>query len=76
MLRDRLLNCEGSRAANSTCVLKSEPGKLDIKRRESGILFISLQVGLMFKLVIMTLLLMLVSIPCHWRRHSENATPA
>ena len=27
--------------SNSTCVLKVEPGKLDIKRREPGILFIS-----------------------------------
>ena len=30
------------------------PGKLDIKRREPGILFISLQVVLLFKLAIMT----------------------
>ena len=28
-----------------TCVLKAEPGKLDIKRRKPGILFICLQVG-------------------------------
>ena len=27
--------------SDSTCVLKAEPGKLDIKRREPGILFIS-----------------------------------
>ena len=26
--------------SDSTCVLKAEPGKLDIKRREAGILFI------------------------------------
>ena len=26
--------------SDSTCVLKAEPGKLDIKRREPGILFI------------------------------------
>ena len=32
-----------------TCILKAEPGKLDIKRREPGILFISLP----FKLAIM-----------------------
>ena len=38
----------------STCVLKAEPGKFDFKRREPGILFISLQVGSLFKLVIMT----------------------
>ena len=30
--------------AMSTCVLKAEPGKLDIKRREPGILFISLPI--------------------------------
>ena len=30
--------------SDSTCVLKAEPGKLDIKRRESGILFISLSI--------------------------------
>ena len=29
-------------AEDSTCVLEAEPGKLDIKRREPGILFISL----------------------------------
>ena len=28
----------------STCILKAEPGKLDIKRREPGILFISLPI--------------------------------
>ena len=28
--------------SDSTCILKAEPGKLDIKRREPGILFISL----------------------------------
>ena len=27
---------------DSTCILDAEPGKLDIKRREPGILFISL----------------------------------
>ena len=27
--------------SNSTCILKAEPGKLDIKRRKPGILFIS-----------------------------------
>ena len=27
--------------SDSTCVLKAEPGKLDIKRREPGIIFIS-----------------------------------
>ena len=28
--------------SDSTCVLEAEPGKLDIKRREPGILFINL----------------------------------
>ena len=37
----------------STCVLKAEPGKLDIKRREPGILFISLSIVSLFKLAIM-----------------------
>ena len=32
----------------------AEPGKLDIKRREPGILFISLPIGSIFKLAIMT----------------------
>ena len=30
--------------SDSTCVLKAKPGKLDIKRREPGILFISLPI--------------------------------
>ena len=38
--------------SNSTCFLIAEPCKLDIKRCEAGILFISL----LFKLEIMTLL--------------------
>ena len=42
--------------SDSTCILKAEPGKLDIKRREPGILFISLNVPIisLFKLTIMT----------------------
>ena len=40
-------------ASDSTCILKAEPGKLDIKRPKLGILFICLQVGSLFKLVIM-----------------------
>ena len=39
--------------SESTCVLEAEPAKLDIKRREPGILFISEQVGSLFKLAIM-----------------------
>ena len=31
--------------SDSTCVLKAEPGKLDIKRHEPGILFISLPIA-------------------------------
>ena len=42
-----------SDSTDSTCVLKIEPGKLDIKRREPGILFISLPIVSLFKLVIM-----------------------
>ena len=34
--------------SDSTCVLEAEPGKLDIKRCEPGIQFISLQVVYMF----------------------------
>ena len=30
--------------SDSTCVLKAEPGKLVIKRREPGIIFISLPI--------------------------------
>ena len=30
--------------SDSTCVRKADPGKLDIKRREPGILFISLPI--------------------------------
>ena len=41
-------------ASDSTCVLKAEPGKLDIKRREPGILFISLSIVSLVKLAIMT----------------------
>ena len=38
---------------DSTCLFEAEPGKLDIKRREPGILFISLPIGSLFKLAIM-----------------------
>ena len=40
--------------SDSTCVLKAEPGKLCIKRREPGILFISLPFVTLFKQAIMT----------------------
>ena len=42
---------------DSTCVLKAEPVKLDIKRRLPGILFISLQVGSLFKLEIIDVII-------------------
>ena len=59
-----MLNCSAS-LAMSTGVLKALPGKLDIKRRKPGILFISLQVDSLFKLVIMMSLLSFVSIQCY-----------
>ena len=37
---ERMLTSPGL-PSDSTCVLKAEPGKLDIERREPGILFIS-----------------------------------
>ena len=40
--------------SDSNCVLKAKPGKLDIKRRKPGILFISLAIVSLFKLAIMT----------------------
>ena len=40
--------------SDQTCILEAESGKLDIKRREPGILFISLSNGSLLKLVIMT----------------------
>ena len=40
--------------SDSTWVLKAEPGNLDIKRQEPGILFISLPIVTFFKLAIMT----------------------
>ena len=48
--------------SDSTCILKAEPGKLDIKICEPGILFISLQADLLLKLAIVTLLSTFVSI--------------
>ena len=48
--------------SDSTCVLKAEPGKLDIKRDDPGILFISLRISSLFKLVIMAQFLIFVLI--------------
>ena len=42
-LWERLLSSRGL-PSDSTCVLKAEPGKLDIKSREPGILFINLPI--------------------------------
>ena len=60
--------------SDSTCVLKAHPGKLDIKRRQPGILFISLPTDLLFKLAIMTLLMIFVAIHRHRQRYSKGAT--
>ena len=40
--------------SDSTYFLKAEPGKLDINRREPGILFISFAVVSFLKLAVMT----------------------
>ena len=50
---------------DSTCVLKAESGKLDIKRRKPGILFISLPIVEHLKLAIMTPFLIFVLIQRH-----------
>ena len=39
--------------SDSTCILEADPGKLNNKIHEPGILFNSLQVGSLFKPVIM-----------------------
>ena len=59
--------------SNSACVLKAEPGKLDIKRREPGILFISWPNVSLFKLAIMTYFSIFVLVQRHLRRHSKSA---
>ena len=51
--------------AMSKCVLKAEPGKLDIKRREPGILFISFTIVSLFKLAIMTSFFICIVIQRH-----------
>ena len=48
-----LLNWDGL-SSDSTSVLEAEPGKLDIKRCEPGILFIILLAGSLLKLMIRT----------------------
>ena len=52
--------------SDSTCVLKAEPGKLDIKSREPDILFITLQTS--------DYELIFVLIQRHQRRHSKSVT--
>ena len=54
-------------ASGSTCILKAEPGNLDIKRRETGILFISLPIFSFYKLAIMTSFSILLLIQRHYR---------
>ena len=39
--------------SDSTCVLEAMPGKLDIKTREPGILYISLPIDSLIKILIM-----------------------
>ena len=46
----------------ATCILEAESGKIDIKRHEPGILFISLPIVSLFKPAIMTLFSLFVSI--------------
>ena len=57
--------------SHSTCILKAEPGKFEIKRHKRCILLISLQVCSLFKLAIMTLLSISVPIKCP-QSHSKS----
>ena len=50
-LRERLLNRQS--AARFNMHYKAEPGKLDMKRQEPGLLYISLPAGSLFKLTVM-----------------------
>ena len=65
---ERLLTSQGL-PSDSTSVLKAEPGKLDIKKREPGIQFISLPIVSLFKLAIMTSFSICMLIQSHKRRH-------
>ena len=51
MFGERLLTRRGL-PSDSIFLLEAKPGKLDIKRRETGILFISLSTVSLFKLII------------------------
>ena len=55
---------------------QKQPGKLYIKRREPGILLISLPIVSLFKLEIMIMIIIFdfVLIQRHKRRHSKSAT--
>ena len=55
----------GGLPSESKSVLKAEPGKLDIKRGEPGILFISLPIISLLKLAIMTKFSIFVLIQRH-----------
>ena len=71
-LWERFLTLRGL-PGDSTSVLKAEPGKLDIKRREPGNLFISLFIFSLFKLAIMTSFSIFALIQRHlW--HLKSAT--
>ena len=54
--------------SDSLCVLKAEPGKLNIKRGKPGILLINIQVGSHFKLGKVIILLIFVSIKHHSKK--------
>ena len=61
-------------SSDSTCVLEAESCKLDIKRRELGILFIRLPICSLLKIAIIMLLLLSSSFQRH-RRHSKSIMP-
>ena len=59
-------------SSDSTCVLKAEPGKLDIKRREPSILFMIIyQFTHLFTLqtIDFDVIIDFCVIQRHWRRH-------
>ena len=60
--------------SDSTCVLKAEPGKLDIKRRKPGILFISSPFLNTLQTSDYDVIFYFVLIQRHKRRHSKSAT--
>ena len=60
--------------SDSTCVLKAEPGKLDIKRCKPGILFISLPIVDTLQTSDYDVIFDFVLIQRHKRRHLKSAT--